>query len=202
MAATINPDPIYNDRWLAFEAEGEAPRLGAQFIVDPLAELTIYWVGSNVAPLHVFNAFDQGADILKAYANDRRTDPFAGKIILFGKNMREEIPYRPFADMPVAADKHHFFKEGFDACRAELTGDFGRYVVWANLTGHSRGSLLKGGENIGISLPPILFQSSLRKIIIQAIELTMPKPPMDVPVLLDQFSQTLLNIRPNPLSFA
>lgn len=83
--------------------------------------------------------------------------------------------------------------ETFDACRAEINGQFGEVVLWANVNGPVRDNLEKGGENIGVSVPPSIFDSVGRAFIGHAIEITTLMPEPNIKAFLDVFSTRILH---------
>jgi hypothetical protein len=124
--------------------------------------------------------------------------PVAGKFIAYGENMREEIPiaidgFR--VSSPSERPKKPSPLKSFKAGRAEITNPSGTVVIWANVSGHVRGELGQGGENIGVALPPDLFDGPAREIVVYAIRMTMKMRPEAISSLLDKFAETLLQRR-------
>jgi hypothetical protein len=198
MTVTLSADPIHKDRWLVSESEGQAPRLGAQLGGKAASELTVYWSG-KVARSDMFEIIDRAAKILES-----TRAPVRGKFIAYGKDMRAEFKFEDHELKPPTGDSVVKFKDKsplktFEACRAELTGSPGTVVVWANVTGHTRGGLDKGGENIGVSVPTDLFDNAARSVIKYAIERTMGMRENAISTLLDKFSEGLLK-RQRPLA--
>ncbi len=200
MAVTLNADPNHKDRWLVSESEGLAPALGAQLGGKTSSELSVYWSG-KVAREAMLEIVGRAAEMLES-----NVVPVHGKFIAYAKNMRaeyqiEDHQLKPSPENSVikATEKDKSPLEMFDACRAELTGSPGTVVVWANVTGHTRGGLDKGGENIGLSVPSDIFDSDARPVIEYAIVRTMGLRESAISTLLDKFSKDLLG-RQRPLA--
>jgi hypothetical protein len=121
----------------------------------------------------------------------------------YGKNLREEITFtkhaiptipklpKPSYAIPTPPQPSSALAT-FDACRAELTCAAGRVIVWANVTGKPTVALNSGGENIGVSVTPGLFEGSVRPVISHAIESTMHLPSDTVATLLNKISEQLI----------
>jgi hypothetical protein len=194
MAATISPDPINKDRWFVSESEGQAPRLGAQFVHDPSDQLTVYWSG-EVGRAQLFEILRYA--VLEFGPPHPKLFPVIGKFIAYGENMREEIPIvndgQSFSLAREFFAKKPSALQTFKAARAEIIyPSAGPLIIWANVTGHVRDELSRGGENIGVGLPPALFNGPARGIVVRAIEMTMKMRQDTISILLDKFSETLL----------
>lgn len=181
--ATLKPDPAYADRWFISEAEEKKPQIGVFLSHDPSPELVVYWSG-HVARSSLFELIKQAGTALE------EKGPVHGRLVAYGKNLREEFPlsddtilqyFEPNSPLP-----------SFDACRAELTGLAGKVVVWANVTGAKTAGLDRGGENIGVNLSPSLFDGPVRPVISHAIEMTMNLPTKAISGLLDKISESVL----------
>jgi len=195
MVATLNVDPIYGDRWLVSESDGQAPKLGLQVGGETGSELTVCWSG-DVQRADMWPIIGRVAKMLAAGF----VAPH-GKFVAYGKDMRAEFKIEDGQIKP--PDQSLLSKlwplaknplDTFDACRAEVTGSQGTVVVWANVTGHTRGGLDKGGENIGVSVPIILFADAAQSVITYAIEQTTDMRENAVSNLLATFSQSLLTL--------
>jgi hypothetical protein len=196
--ATISPDPINKERWFVADKEGQAPQLGAQFVHDPNDQLTVYWSGKVGRP--------QVLQIIRyAVLESGLRSPFGnpgpvGRLIAYGENMREEIPIRIDGFfLPTSSEKTAKGAsplDTFTAARAELFNPLvGPIIIWANVTGHVRGELSRGGENIGVGFPPTLFEGPAREIVVRAIEMTMQLRPDTISILLEKFAEALLQRR-------
>jgi hypothetical protein len=199
--ATISPDPVNKERWFVAEKDGQAPQLGAQLAHDPNDQLTVYWSG-KVSRSQVLQIIRSAVIELESGAQSPFSYPGPiGRLIAYGENMREEIPIGTHGAFLTAPSKRTAKTASalhtFTAARAVLSINplVGPIIIWANVTGHVRGELSRGGENIGVGFPPTLFEGPVREIVVHAIEMTMHMRPDTISILLDKFAEDLLQRR-------
>ncbi|MGJ5134370.1 hypothetical protein [Bradyrhizobium oligotrophicum] len=189
--AVMKADPAYAHRWLVSVSADTVPVLGAQFSEKPDADLTIYWSG-HPGRKDLFLIIDECAGFLMKERSD-----VEGRLVAFGQDMRAEFElkehyFAPLPESSVIKDKDKQPLDTFDACRVELTTPRDKVVVWANVTGATRGGLDKGGENIGITLSPRMFENGARVFIEHAIKITSNLAEPTISTLLDKFTKDLL----------
>lgn len=139
--------------------------------------VTVFWRG-DVGKDHL-------AEILKTAEQGWRKDGSLHETIVFFGNERVMIGPRSQTVPGLSALVR---SRPFKACRAELTSARGLMVLWANVENDEYVPLEKGGENIGLSFPPGLFEPAARAVVSFALQKTLPLPPNTMLTLLGQVS--------------
>jgi hypothetical protein len=129
-------------------------------------DVTVYWRGKfeKSVLLQILKAAEQSL---------RRTGKFEETVVIYGKDKETLGPVTQ--DVPGLASLLAGRK--FDACRAELAGPRGKMVLWANVKNGVAApplELAQGGENIGVSFPPGMFDATARPVVSYAIQHTLP----------------------------
>jgi hypothetical protein len=139
--------------------QGQRP-VGVYIPVDATGEnVTVFWRG-NVGR----NTFVRILSF--AEVSFGPTGVFQENVVVYGKDKKTFGPDASgLARVLIGLD--------FDACRAELSNERGKLVLWANVQQGEMVVLEDGGENIGLSFPVELFDFVARTVITFAIKRTM-----------------------------
>jgi hypothetical protein len=157
-------------------------QIGLYFPEDRSEGVTIFWHGA-VAKEHLVS-------ILRLAEQGWRSRSGALKETLFFYGKEKETVGIPKQDMPAGASV--MSGKTFDACRAELCNSRGKFILWANVVPSDISAPLElGGENIGISFPVRLFDTTARSIVSFAIQQTLPLGSEATDRLLGQVHQRL-----------
>jgi hypothetical protein len=161
MSAFVESSLAKNTGWW-FEAKtGDEPMLGA-YIPESDDELTIYWVGTPRSS-HIRIIIGQVEKMLQENGGG-----FQGT--LFAYDTTKEVIGPVFQGLSDCLAPDSKLSE-FAAYRAELTGQAGKVVVWANIRNGTGMDLARGG-NIGIGVSHGLFDGPARPVLIGAIQST------------------------------
>jgi len=188
MIVEFQKDPSSADRWLIVE-EGQL-QVGAYMpAFDDQADLTVFWRGLvGVKDLHKIVQAAEGA--LTKMKGDLQ-----GTLIAYGSS-RESLG--PSSNVSAYLETPSKFT-GFGAFRAELRAYAGKVVLWANVTDADQvndkasSDLKDGGENIGLSVSPELFDGPVRPVIAAAIAQTKRVESGAVTSVLQQVSRAMLD---------
>lgn len=177
-------------RYFARIESGSPAQIGA-YLPDYSGDVTVYWRG------HV------GRETLQSIIGETETvltrsgQKVVGTFDAYGIDSKDpdetERHIGPVQVEPLKAElSKRLASTGelpdFDACRAELTVSQGKVIIWANVSGDETAALEEGGENIGVSVPQLLFKQEIRSVIEHAISITMELKPPAVLKLLNDIS--------------
>ena len=149
--------------WVTAKLDGSAV-IGAH--LSPEGEthsaLTVFWHGSNIR--RGLESTIRDAEKLLMLLGAHPT----GRIYSYGdEDIDSESSQSELSAM--------FVNDSFsnqDAFRIEIESEHGEIILWANVTDDDPRSLDEGGENIGICIPPAMFNLALTKLITPAIART------------------------------
>lgn len=181
MAKGMEIDPVDSGFWFLATDKGK-PQLGA-YMPSSRDDLAIFWRG-DVAPQELGSIVEQAERMLKNNGGE-----VAGTLFAFGQKDDQVGPF-PYGLSEYLLRPSSL--SGFDAYRAELTGRAGKVVVWANVNEPGQIAFEDGGDNIGLNVPPALFDGPARPVLSKAIKRTMSLGEDTIKDLLDQISRSML----------
>jgi hypothetical protein len=174
-------DPVNHDYWLTAPVS-EKSQLGAYMPGRGDVDVTVYWRGDlEIAKLQqVINRAE------KAFLE--KGGKVQGTLFAYGNKQASAGPTSDGLSGYLAPSSP---LHGFAAYRAELEGDLGRMIIWANVADHSAREVKDGGENIGLCVRRSLFDGFARPVIASAILETMTASPDTIYGLLNEISDAM-----------